>query len=87
MSCLEPLQPAGQLTPLWREFLRTQLLLVRWPEMQPELQFSTVYGMTLGLRMAGVIDCDTQQRFYALLCNARRYRHAEEAAQKVMNQT
>jgi hypothetical protein len=79
MSSHEVITPVQQMAgPEW-EYLRQQLIQVRWPTaaVSPHCAFSTVHGVSIGLRMAGAISLEAQGRIFALLCNARGHRLAE----------
>ena len=78
MSSHEVITPVQQMAgPEW-EYLRHQLLLVRWPTgVSPDCAFSTVHGVSIGLRMAGAISLEAQGRIFDLICNARDRRLTE----------
>ena len=78
MTCLEP-PPTRALTRHDREFLRQQLLKVRWPgTADPYTSFALAQGVLIGLHMAGVIDQDANQRMFWLMTDAQDRRYAEQ---------
>ena len=79
MTCLEqtPLRPA--LSPEEWEFLRQQLLKVRWPgTADPHVSFALAQGVLIGLQLAGVIDLEANRRMFWLLSDAQERRWAED---------
>lgn len=79
MSCLEqsPLRPTVH--HLQWEFLRQQLLKVRWPgTADPHVSFALAQGVLIGLEMAGVIDQEANHRMFWLLSDAQDHRWAAD---------
>jgi hypothetical protein len=78
MSCLEQNPTTPTVHPLQWEFLRQQLLKVRWPETaDPHTSFALVQGVLIGLQIAGVIDWEASQRMFWLMTDAQNRRWAE----------
>jgi hypothetical protein len=79
MSCLERTPTRPTVHPLQWEFLRQQLLKVRWPgTADPHVSFAIVQGVLIGLEMAGVIDQEANRRMFWLLTDAQDRRWAED---------
>lgn len=79
MTCIEPTPTRPVVHPLQWEYLRKQLLKVRWPETaDPSSAFTLVQGILFGLEMAGVISQTANQRMFRLMSNAQERRWAEE---------